>query len=49
MKSPTNRIVLAMVVNRGLILRQLDVKNAFLLGGLSELVFMKQPQGFLDN
>ena len=42
-KVATIRTVLAISVSRGWILRQLDVKNAFLHGVLKEEVYMKQP------
>lgn len=44
----TMRVILTLAtINRGE-LRQLDVKNAFLHGDLTEEVFMAQPQGFVD-
>ena len=43
------RIILSLAVTCGWTLRQLDVNNAFLQGTLSKDVFMKQPQGFIDN
>ncbi|CAH9072950.1 unnamed protein product [Cuscuta epithymum] len=45
---PTNvRLVLSVAVSLGLSFRQLDVKNAFLHGHLTEEVYMCQPQGFI--
>lgn len=45
-KPTTIRTVLRLAVSYGWPLRQLDVKNAFLL--LQETVFMSQPPGFID-
>lgn len=47
-KPATIRTVLSIAVSRGWRLRQLDVKNAFLHGFLSEDVYMVQPPGFVD-
>ena len=47
-KHSTIRIVLALAVNSGWSLRQLDVESAFLHGTLEEDVFMEQPQGYID-
>ena len=48
-KPTTVRLVLSIAVSNGWSLRQLDVNNAFLLGRLSENVFMAQPPGFVDH
>jgi hypothetical protein len=47
-KSATVRTVLATAVSRDWPIQQLDVKNAFLHGTLSETVFCCQPTGFAD-
>ena len=39
------RIVLSLAITHGWVIRQLDVKNAFLHGDLHEEVYMTQPQG----
>src|SRR2546430_15795644 len=41
------RILLSIVINKNWSLRQLDVKNAFLYGDLTEAVFMEQPPGYV--
>lgn len=47
-KPVTIRTVLVVAYSRGWPIRQLDVSNAFLHYHLSEEVYMKQPQGFVD-
>lgn len=46
-KKPTVRIIISLAFHFRWSLRQLDVKNAFLNGELSEEVYMQQPQGFV--
>jgi hypothetical protein len=48
MKPATVRTVLAIAVSHDWLVQQLDVKNAFLHGTLSEIVFCSQPTGFID-
>nr|GEX20782.1 ribonuclease H-like domain-containing protein [Tanacetum cinerariifolium] len=46
---PANiRTVLSLAVSRAWPIHQIDVKNAFLHGHLSETVYMHQPPGFVD-
>ncbi|GJY95963.1 ribonuclease H-like domain-containing protein [Tanacetum coccineum] len=43
------RTVLSLAVIRDWPIHQLDVKNAFLHGQLSETIYMHQPPGFVDS
>lgn len=47
-KSATIRIVLALAVQFGWSLKQLDMSNAFLRGVLQKEVYMSQPLGYRD-
>jgi hypothetical protein len=47
-KSAAVRTVLSIVVSRDWTIQQLDVKNAFLHGTLTETVYCSQPTGFAD-
>ncbi|GJS70182.1 ribonuclease H-like domain-containing protein [Tanacetum coccineum] len=48
-KPGTIRTVLSLAASRHCPIHQLDVKNAFLHGDLSETVYMHQPLGFQDS
>lgn len=47
-KSNTIRVLLTIVISLNLTVSQLDMNNTFLNGYLNEVVFMSQPEGFID-
>ena len=48
-KATTIRLLLSLAVSQKWHIQQLDISNAFLHGGLHELIFMDQPQGFQNQ
>lgn len=47
-KPVTICLLLSLAVTSNWLLRQLDIQNAFLHGGLEEAVYMKQPPDFVN-
>nr|GEU63389.1 protein SYM-1 like [Tanacetum cinerariifolium] len=47
-KPATIRTILSLVMSRKWLIHQLDIKNAFLNGDLSETVYMHHPPSFVD-
>ncbi|CAM8977202.1 unnamed protein product [Rhodiola kirilowii] len=48
-KYKTMRLLLAMTDVFNLEFEQMDIKTAFLHGNLDEILYMKQPKGFIDK
>lgn len=48
-KHTTIKLLIALIVHYKWPIRQLDVQNVFLNGNLNEEVYMKHPQGFVDD
>ena len=48
-KHTTMRALLALVVSEDMVLRQLDVKPAFLNGELEKTIYMQQPPGYEEG
>jgi hypothetical protein len=48
-KMDSIQLALAIATTRGWEVHQMDVKNSFLHGDLSEEIYMEQPQGYIHN
>lgn len=48
-KQQTIRLVLSLALHHGWSIKQLDVSNAFLHGKIQEQVYLKQPQGYVNQ
>ena len=45
----TLRVMIALAASRDLEIHQMDVKSAYLNGDLKEEIYMKQPEGFVEE
>ena len=45
----TLHVILALVAHHNLELHQMDVKSAYLNGTLEEIIYMHQPEGFIEQ
>lgn len=43
------RLVIALAVEHGMYIHQMDVSSAYLNGDLHDVVYMRQPEGFIDE
>ena len=48
-KPTTIRIILSLAISHSWVIEQLDVKNTFLHGDMTEEIYMTQPQGFVHS
>ena len=48
-KMDSIRLALSIAASKGWEVHQMDMKNAFLHGDLSEEIYMEQPQGFMQD
>lgn len=49
MKFKAIRLTLSVVAKYNLEIEQLDYKTTFLHGELDEMIYMQQPEGFIDK
>lgn len=48
-KAPTIRVLFSLATHFGWDIQQIDINNAFLNGDLKEIVYMTQPEGFVNS